>query len=77
MKDSKNLEEYLLLRDLSLNRLDNAITQEKPYLRQRQYEPLIHSLSDMEKQHSKASRQISEAIDTLREIESVLEELKI
>ena len=77
MRNSKNLEEYLLQRNRSITKLDKAVSQEKLYLREKQYEPLFHSLSDIEKQHKKFDKKISDAIDILTEIESVLEELKL
>lgn len=77
MRNSKNLEEYLLQRNRSITKLNKAVSQEKLYLREKQYKPLFHALSDMEKQHKKFDKKVSDAIDILTEIESVLEELKL
>ena len=76
MKSSKNLEEYLLQRNRSILRLNRAVTQEKLYLREKQFDPLIRSLADIEKQHRKIDTKIHDAMDILTEIERVLEELK-
>ena len=77
MRNSKNLEEYLLQRSRSITNLDKVISQEKTYLYEKQDGPLFHSLKDIEKQHKRFDKKVSDAIDILSEIESVLEELKI
>lgn len=77
MKNSQNLEEYLLQRNRSITKLNKAVLREKLYLREKQYEPIFRSLSDIERQHKKFDKEVSDAIDILKEIESVLEELKL
>ncbi len=77
MKNSKKLEECLLQRNRSYVNLDKAISQEKMYLNEKQYDPLFHAISDIEKQHNKLDKRICDAIDILKEIEKALEELKI
>ena len=77
MRHRKNLEEYLLQRNRSITKLNKAVSQEKLYLQKKQYDPLFRSLSDIEKQHKKFDKKVSEAVDVLSEIESILEELKI
>lgn len=77
MKYSKSLEEYLLQINRSIINLKKAVIHEKLYLREKQFEPLLHSLYDIEKYHYKNEKKVVEAIDILKEIESIFEELKI
>ena len=77
MRISKDLEEYLLQRDQSITKLDRVLQQEKPYLQEKPYAPLFHLLRDIDKQHKRFDKKLTDAIDVLIEIESILEELKL
>lgn len=76
MKINAGLEEYTVERIRSITRLKKAVTQEKLYLREKQFQPLLRSLDEVEKQHKKIDGKIVEALDLLNEINSVLEELR-
>lgn len=76
MKYSKNLEEYLLIRNRSINKLNKAVLGEKTYLNEKQYGVLFQSLNDIDKYHKKYDKKVSELTDILIEIEGILEELK-
>lgn len=77
MKNSKNLEEYLLQRNRSIIKLNKAVMQEKLYLREKQFEPLFQTFNEIEKQHKRIDKGLVKAMDILVEIERALEELKI
>ena len=75
MKLSKNLEEYLLIRNRSITKLNKAVSSEKTYLNEKQFEVLFDSLNDVDKHHRKFDKKVSELTDILTEIEGILEEL--
>ena len=77
MKTSTQLEEYLLQRTRSISKVEKTVSQEKTYLHEKQFSPLLSSIKDIEKGHEKTDKRVCEAIELLKEIESVLEELKI
>ena len=76
MKINSGLEEYAVERIRSITRLKKAVTQEKLYLREKQFQPLLRSLDEVEKQHKKIDGKVVEALDLLNEINGVLEELR-
>lgn len=76
MKINSGLEEYAVERIRSITRLKKVVTQEKLYLREKQFQPLLRSLDEVEKQHKKIDGKVVEALDLLNEINGVLEELR-
>ena len=76
MRISAKLEEYLLERKRTINSLHSSVEKTSLMVNKKQYATLFKALEELEKQHNKTDDKVSNVLNTMYEIEELLEELR-
>lgn len=75
MKISKQFSDYILERTKKVIQFKNSIRKEMPLQERKIYSPIIQSVESIIKEYNKQNEKAVEILDTLVEIEEMLEEV--
>ena len=76
MKMSKQFSDYILERTNKVIQFKNSIRKEMSLQERKKYSPIIQSVESIIKEYNKQNEKATEILDTLVEIEELLEEVE-